>query len=168
MIRYCIWLTFDSNELRDTIIEFAKKYNCPIFQPHITLLGRIDANLIKIKSAIYNIIEKFDSKSITPNKVNYTEDYSKSYFLEIKEKQTLTNWHKRICDILNIESDKEYIPHISLMYNELQIEDKEQIELPFKIGKSFRIKSIQITECHGEVENWQPIFELKVPRQNKK
>jgi hypothetical protein len=92
----------------------------------------------------------------------FTEDYFRSYFIEINEKQILTKWHKRICNLINIEYDTGFLPHISLMYCDIPKEIKKQIEVPIAKGKSFKIRSIQITACDGEVENWNPVFELNI------
>ena len=162
MSKYCIWLTLDSPELQDIIIELAERFNSPVFQAHCTIIGRTDIPIIKLKSAIvqkdYNL--KLDSVHI--NSISYSENIWKSYYLELKEKHNLIELHEQFCNILSIEKDYEIQPHISLMYNLISEKVKQSISIPIKIGAFFKIHSIQITECGEEVERWKPIFELKV------
>ena len=162
MNRYCIWLTIDSIRLRKIILNLAQKYHGPIFQPHLTLIGRTNVSLNILKSATYSFANDFNLSNVQGINTNFTNEYFQSYYIEIKEKQILTQLHKTMCESLNINCDKNYLPHISLMYNNISKEEKEQIILPFDYDKPFDFRSIQITDCDGEVENWKPIFEFNI------
>ena len=159
---YCIWLTFDSSDLSEIITKLARKYNGPVFQPHCTLVGKTDILLTRMKSAIINLIDKYKPIDVHPEKFGYTNYLWRTLYIELKEKQILTNWHEHICDLLSINCDKDYLPHISLMYNSVSLKEKKRLSGKIKLKSVYEIYSIQIVDCSGKVDEWNPIFELKI------
>ncbi len=159
---YCIWLTFDSSELSEIIRKLAQKYNSPVFQPHCTLIGKTDISLPRMKSSIINLISKYKPIKVHPIKINYTDNIWRSLYIELKEKQILTEWNKHICELLSINYDKDFIPHISLMYNSVSVKEKNKISSKIKLKPVYKIKSIQIVDCSGKVDEWNTVFELKI------
>ena len=159
-VKHCIWLTFDSALLESIIHDLSETYNTPIFQPHCTIIGRTNISLVQLKAAIIGVVNGEDIQNIRVGGVGYRDEFFMSYYLEIKEKQTLTKLHQNFAYILELEEDTDYFPHISLMYSSMKELEKQKINIPIQIGDVIKIKSIQITECNDNVENWKPVFEL--------
>lgn len=159
---YCIWLTFDSSDLSEIIMKLALKYNSPVFQPHCTLVGKTDISLPRMKSAITNLISKCKPIEVHPEKIGYTDNLWRALYIELKEKQMLTKLHENICNLLSISYDQNYFPHISLMYKSVSLREKKRISGKIQLNTAYKIKSIQIVDCSGKVEEWNPIFELKI------
>ena len=159
---YCIWLTFDSSNLSKIIIKLAQKYDGPVFQPHCTLICKTDVSLSKIKSTIINLNCDFDLSKIHTKKIVYSDNLWRTLFIEIIEKQLLTGWHNNLCDLLSINPDKDFLPHISLMYNSISVKEKRIIFNRIQLKPVYKIQSIQIVDCSGKVESWKPVFELQI------
>jgi 2'-5' RNA ligase len=159
---YCTWITFDSSDLTEIIIKLAKKYNNPVFQPHCTLIGKTDISLPRMKSAIINLIDNYKMIELHPNKIAYSDYLWQALYIELKELQTLTKWHEHICNLLSINPDKDYIPHISLMYNKLSLKEKKIISSKIKLKSVYKIHSIQIVECGKNIDGWNVAFEFKI------
>lgn len=159
---YCIWLTFDSSDLSKIIMKLALKYNSPVFQPHCTLVGKTDVSLPKLKSAIINLISKYKPIDVHPEKFGYTDNLWRTLYIELKEKQILIKWHEHICDLLSINYDKDYLPHISLMYNFVSLGEKKKISGKIQLKSVYKIQSIQIIDCGEKVDDWSTVFELKI------
>jgi len=159
---YCIWLTFDSSELSEIIRKLAQKYNSPVFQPHCTLIGKTDASLPIMKSALVNLLSNHKLFEVHPVKIGYTDYLWRALYIELKENQILTKWHKHICNLLTINYDKDFLPHISLMYNSVSLREKKKISGKIKLESVCKIQSIQIVDCGGTVDTWRTVFELKI------
>jgi len=159
---YCVWLTFDSADLSEIILNLARDYNGPIFQPHCTLIGKTDVSLPRLKLAIIDLNSNFDLSKVHPKEINYSENYWRSLYIELDEKIVLTKWHEYICHSFSIDNDKEYLPHISLMYNSISREEKKRIAKNIRLQSSYKIKSIQIIDCSEKVDDWRMVFELKI------
>ena len=159
---YCIWLTFDSPDLSEIIFKLAHKYNSPVFQPHCTLVGKTDKSLPRLKTAIINLLSHCKPDAIHPEKIGYSDNLWRALYIELREKQMLTNWHEYICDLLSINYDEDYLPHISLMYNTVSFIEKKKISGNIQLKSTYKIKSIQIVDCSREVDDWRTVFELKI------
>ena len=159
---YCIWLTFDSTDLPEIILELAQKYNSSVFKPHCTLLGKTDVPLPRLKSAIIDLMNDYKPIEVHPKKIDYTDNIWRALYIELKDKQTLTKWHEHICNSLSINYDNDYLPHISLMYNSVQLREKKKISGKIKLESLYKIQSIQIVDCSGKVDHWNLIFEWKI------
>ena len=159
---HCLWLKFDSSDLSEIIIKLAQKYNGPIFQPHCTLIGKTDVLLPRLKSAIINLTSNYKPIEVHPEKIDYTDNIWRALYIELKEKKILTKWHKYICDSLSINYDKEFLPHISLMYNTISLKEKKKISNKIQLKSVYKIQSIKIIDCCENVDNWRMVFELKI------
>ena len=159
---YCTWITFDSSDLTEIILKLAQKYNGPVFQPHCTLIGKTDISLPRMKSAIINLMDNYKMIEIHPNKFGYTSNLWRTLYILLEEKQILKKWHEHICNFLSINADKDYLPHISLMYNTLSLNEKKIISSKIKLKSAYKIHSIQIIDCGEKINGWDVAFEFKI------
>lgn len=159
---YCAWITFESSDLTEIIIKLAQKYNNPVFQPHCTLVGKTDISLPIMKSAIINLMSNYKLIEVHPLKMGYTNNLWRALYIELKELQILTKWHEHICNLLSINFDKNYLPHISLMYNSLSLREKKRISSKIKLKSVYKIHSIQIINCGEKIDGWSTVFEIKI------
>lgn len=159
---YCAWITFESSDLTEIIIKLAQKYNNPVFQPHCTLVGKTDISLPRMKSAIINLMSNYKLIEVHPLKMGYTNNLWRALYIELKELQILTKWHEHICNLLSINFDKNYLPHISLMYNSLSLRQKKRISSKIKLKSVYKIHSIQIINCGEKIDGWSTVFEIKI------
>jgi len=159
---YCIWLTFDSSNLSEIIMKLALKYNSPVFQPHCTLIGKTDKSLPRMKSAAIDLVSNYIPIDVHPAKISYTDNLWRALYIELDEKTVFTKWHEQICDLLSINYDNDYLPHISLMYNTISVREKEKLTGEIKLKLAYKISSIKIIDCNEKVEEWSTVFELKI------
>lgn len=159
---YCAWITFESSDLTEIIKKLAQKYNNPVFQPHCTLVGKTDISLPIMKSAIINLMSNYKLIEVHPLKMGYTNNLWRALYIELKELQILTKWHEHICNLLSINFDKNYLPHISLMYNSLSLREKKRISSKIKLKSVYKIHSIQIINCGEKIDGWSTVFEIKI------
>jgi hypothetical protein len=99
---------------------------------------------------------------VHPIKVEYTDNIWRALYIELEEKQILTKWHKDICDLLSINYSKDFLPHISLMYNTVSLKEKERISSKIQLQSVYKICSIQIVDCNEKVDDWIPVFEQQI------
>jgi 2'-5' RNA ligase len=157
---YCVWLTFDSPDLSEIILKLAQKYNSPVFQPHCTLVGKTDVSLPKLKTAIISLVSNHKMIDLNPLKIDYTDYLWRALYIELKEKHALTKWHEYISKSLSINYDKDFLPHISLMYNSISVREKKKISGKIELKSVYKIQSIRIIDCGEKVDDWRTVFEL--------
>ena len=160
--KLCVWLTFDSRRLESIILRLSEQFAGPIFQPHCTIIGKTDVALVRLKSAVINTAEQLNIREVHIDKIGFSDEFWESYYLELAEDQVIIRLHNKLTEFLGIDQKSDYFPHISLMYNSINEIEKRKIKLPIEIGETINIRSLQITECGDRVENWKPVFEMKI------
>ena len=159
---YCIWLSFKSPDIAEIIVKLAREYDGPIFQPHCTLLGKTNVPLPKIKSAVIDLMSNSNLIDVHPVNIRYSDNIWRALYIELYEKEVLAQWSEHICSLMSIDNNKDYLPHISLMYNTIPAREKEKLLGEIKIKSAYTIQSIQIIECSDKVIDWKIVFELKI------
>lgn len=158
----CVWLTFDSSDLSEIVMKLALKYNGPVFRPHCTIIGKTDVSLPRMKSAVIDLMSIYKQIEVHPIKISYTDNIWRTLYIELDEKTVLTKLHEHICDLLAIKHDKDYFPHISLMYNSISRDEKKKISKNIQLKPAYKIQSIQIIDCGEKVDDWRTVFEFKI------
>lgn len=160
--KLCVWLTFESKKLESIILSLSEQFDGPVFQPHCTIIGKTDVAFPRLKSVVINAAEQLSTREVHIDKIGFSDKFWESYYLELAEDHAIIRLHNKLTAILGIDQKSDYFPHISLMYNSVNEIEKRKIELPVEIGETINIRSLQITECGDRVENWKPVFELKI------
>ena len=87
---YAIWLTFSQNDkkyLRKIIRDTSKRYDSPVFEPHITIYGLIDIEINLIKKIIKKI--SANNKSFITKKIKILQSNNlwKTIYIELENQK---------------------------------------------------------------------------------
>ncbi len=127
-LSYSIWIVPDNGikiQLYKKIQLLASKFDAPLFDPHITLLG----GFLGDKKTLLNKT-KIISKKIKPFKiffedVAYLNEFFRSLFLRVNNSPHLNSAKNKFSTKLKWE-EKDYVPHLSLIYGNYSIEQKKK------------------------------------------
>ena len=166
---YSIWLISDNalfNEIRAIIRKFVRKYRAPVFEPHITLLGKVTGIEEDLKFKTEQLAKKLKSFPVCFGKYRGEENYFKPLFLEVECSPELIGASKLARTIFNIAGDVEYQPHLSLAYGFFDKETKNKMEKDLT-GKNFAglcqtVNRLVLYHTEGEVNKWRKVFEIGV------
>lgn len=127
---HSLWiLPEDTQRYQKIIDELAEKYNSPRFRPHITLVGDIkDKDIFEKAKRLASEMKPFKIKITKPS---YMHDYYRCV-LALAEKNKIMDYAKLAREIFSDYNKREYIPHLSLLYGNMDEETKKRIvsELP--------------------------------------
>jgi len=167
---YSIWLMPEdeiNEKLSKTISKLCRKYNCPIFNPHVTLIGKIDADeeeIIKKAKKLAKKIKPFEIKLSHPECL---ENYFKCLFMKVEETEEVMSAGKLALEHFNLNGI--YFPHLSLVYGNFNPSLKKplmQIGNLLK-GLKFKVRYLYIyqTEKYAEnrkiqIQNWEKIAKI--------
>lgn len=163
---FSIWLLpakEDSNFLGEIIKNLSRKYSAPTFIPHLTIYGGgLKLDLERAKKIVTKSVEGIKPFIIEINKINRSDNFWKTVFIEIKMNKYLEMIYQNLKRELIIYNDYELEPHLSLIYKKLPLVEKNKIIKSSKIKSSFLIDKIAINyyleNKHYEVENWKLIY----------
>ena len=164
---YSIWLmpTGTVNEKLSPIIsKLSAKYNSPKFQPHVTLIGGFtgdEQDLINKTEILSKKLKCFVVK--LPN-VHYLDQFFRSLFICVEKTPELMNAVKVARGVFGLPENKDYIPHLSLMYGDFTKEIKEVIikDIGKDFSTSFRANKIHLVFNNEQDNIWAKIKELPI------
>ena len=165
--KYSLWLRptqLQIDEFCKIISELAHRYRTTPFPPHITLLPRLILELKSVEQACEKIIEQIHSFEIPMQNITYTQEFYRNFFILAEPTFTLTMLHKDFKTELELETNEDFIPHVSLLYGDLDLNTKECLkeELKERYPKKFRCVRLDIYNSTGEIAEWSLVKSYKL------
>ena len=164
LTRYALWLAPEeaaSGPLQLVINELASRYSGPIFSPHMTLLGWA-------KGEEEALIAKTESlaSTLAPIDVNLTgfagaPYYFRCFFAPLDSSGELRHAVNEASSIFDASAGTNYQPHISLLYGQLDREEKKSIpgQIGDKVPRTFSLDSVQLVRMSVSVSGWVAVAE---------
>lgn len=155
---FAVWYLFDKddeNYLYEIIGNLAKKYNTPSFIPHITAYGLLDIDLKILDKEIFKTIQGVNSFSVDVTTINFSDNFWKSFFIEILPNKHFTKINNSLTKKLSQFSKYEFLPHISLLYNHMEKNHKQFLAESLDLKKFFKIKGLGIQEFSQNIDKWK-------------
>lgn len=167
---YSLWVAPQGDlyqKLKKLISDLSLRFNSPIFEPHVTLLGDLkmsEEEIINKTSQLAKIISPY---KITLDFIDYTDNLYQSLVIRTVATKEVVDANKKARDLFNKHTDTLYVPHVSIIYvKEMDNSQKQQLIAEigdqFK-GQEFMAEGIQISEqtASGRIEDWKTIKEVK-------
>jgi Cyclic phosphodiesterase-like protein len=145
-----------------TIVDLARRYNAPVFEPHMTIhvgLDRVEAEEVIAKAS--GGCRPVQAKVL---KVCQSGEFIKTLFVQFALDRKLQQLNKMIRDAAQDSSDYQLNPHLSLLYKKMSILARRQlahsIKVPFSEVTFEFIKAIRCvspTRSRADVEAWRVV-----------
>ena len=129
---YSLWLQPNESPTKayfeKTIASLADKYDGPNFEPHLTLLGNVEATLPEIKEKCQTIAQNFPALQLTTGTVDYSTTYFQCVFIRIEPTPELMALYEATHKTFGQQPVALYMPHMSLFYGNSSYEKREEIK----------------------------------------
>ena len=148
-------------KLQQRIKELSEKYETPVFTPHVTLLGGLTASRTELEALTDTLASSISPFELNLTKAGYLSTFYQSLFIHVEQNEGLTHLHSNACQLFDCpdEYKHEYMPHLSLLYGDLNQKQKEKILN--NIGREFYIrftaKKVVLMQTDGMPEHWKRI-----------
>ncbi len=156
---YWLWGLFSSkdkfflNEIKSIV---QSKLRSPFFETHITLTGPyLNVDNIFLKK-LKTLSEDNSSIMLNVDGYDFKQEIFQSFYIPIKNSQSLKDLRKNIYEINNVELENNYFPHISLSYGTHQIKEKKELisKLP-QLNKPIKMSKIALVEVDEDINLWK-------------
>jgi len=162
---YSVWLQPEGDaydEYRKCIEDLAKEHGAPLFEPHVTVLGRIiNSEHDAVEQSAKLAAEISEPMIINLIRVTFGEAYFQCVYLQAEKSAALDQLHNRAKKLFSIDGlpNPTYIPHLSLMYGERPLDLRKQItaSLPQSLLGSFQTKELQLVDTKGDEQDWHKV-----------
>ena len=159
---YSLWLMPTEaiyQEFSRLISQLAKENSSIEFQPHITLIGNVEAReeeMIMKTREVASLIHPYPVKLLD---IGYTNYYYRALYLNVQPSSEVLTAYQVAREIFPDASNTSYMPHLSLLYGDFPIVVKEQIIR--KIGNNFthefEAHTLYLYLTEGAASDWEKI-----------
>lgn len=150
------------DKLSGLIKRLAEEYNAPLFEPHVTLLGKAMQSEEDVLKRAEQLASGQKPFPITLNTVDYQDFYFRTLFVRAERTDLLRALHDRAKEVFAMQDIPDYMPHLSLMYGNFPEAVKEQIIKA--VGRDqtteFTANSVHLFKTDGEVNSWHRVKEI--------
>ena len=158
-----LWLTpaeEDAAYLQAIIKELAHEFQAPIFSPHCTLMSPVDLHKKELQSVLLNVSKEIAPICVTMSGLNYSNNIWKTVFIELEESPGLIDLQQRIANHFSPAPAYEFFPHLSLIYKEMPVEQKEEIIRKLTVRNSYKMDTITSMRTGPDVTKWEKVTEV--------
>lgn len=153
---------------QDVIDHLARRYNAPIFEPHMTI--RVGSDRVEsVKQVIgqaAHFCRRIQAKAL---KVQQSGEFIKTLFVEFELNRRLQRLNEMIRAAAQDSSDYDLQPHLSLLYKKMSILARRRLARSIAIpiskvvfGSIKAVRCISPTQSRADVEAWQTIAMTKL------
>lgn len=157
---YTIWIVPPEplySQLKNIIRELSIRYDSPLFEPHMTLLGNIDSELPHIKSKLALLASRIDQFTLKLDSVSFSTTYFQSVFVRVHSTAQLLQLNLEAKKMFGMENDV-FMPHISLLYGEHEMRIREKAVSEVQISSaSFVVDSFVLTPATIDPNTWEHV-----------
>ena len=147
---------------RSLIVELAARFDAPVFEPHLTLLGGI-ANHERALRALREVSVKTRCE-LRIEGVHFSERFTQTLFVRFYLSDELRRLSRVFAQALDLESGDDFDPHVSLLYKDMPVADKKElagwIKISFEQASFEGLKLIAhppTITTRADVEAWREI-----------
>ena len=145
------------------INDLARRYNAPVFEPHVTIhvgADRADA----AEKALADAGRECKLIGLTPLGIDQSDEFIKTLFVQFAMSAELRKTNDIIRKAANDSSQYELKPHLSLLYKNLAAPTRRElaasINVPFSEATFDAIKAVRCVspaESGADVEAWHVV-----------
>ena len=137
MIRtFGFWVIPDNplyKRVQEIIDRYSKRLDTPVFLPHMTLLGTVRGKKTEILQKAENAVKTIEPFVLTVGEVEFSTTYFQCVFARVKTTAKLMEVHQTLGKHLDWSNDHVYMPHISLVYADVDMKTREGISNEIKL-----------------------------------
>lgn len=162
MVSHSLWLKPFGEitlSLEHRIRKLAESHGTPSFSPHITLLG----GLQQPPSRLINLTDIL-AASLSPFEVLLTQagtgdTFYRSLFVHVEKSEELEEVRLQAEKLFEAGEDEQWLPHLSLMYGDLDAVEKEKIlnAMGREFHLRFPIHTLLLVKTEGPPEDWEEV-----------
>lgn len=153
------------DRLAGVIADLSARYHGPAFDPHLTLLGKLEgeeASLVERMRQLARVLHPFEVQLKTPS---YESQYFRCLFLPAEPSSTLLEAHRRAAQIFNAQPSSTFDPHVSLLYGLFPEDVKRAIvnTLPPDLPGNVPVSRLQLIQADStNPQDWQAVQTLEI------
>jgi len=149
------------------IVQLAKDHASPIFSPHVTLLGSIEASQEEVINRTQELAALLRPFLVPLTTITFTDAYYRALFVKAGHSTEALAAYELARKLFPGDQQTAYMPHLSLLYGDFSVAIKQEIikEIGENFPDAFEANTLYLYLTEGAAHNWQSIraFPLEGP-----
>jgi 2'-5' RNA ligase len=145
-----------SRRLKRSVLRLSKRFASPTFEPHVTLLGRLEGTETELRSKASILASRLKPVLIQLEEAGYLDEYFRCLFIRVAHSRSLLDAHQTAVEIFGADKQFRFMPHLSLVYADLNNDAK--LRAAQDIGTSFQdrfqVMSLHLYSTTGSPGKW--------------
>mmetsp|Transcript_12352 Transcript_12352/g.18984 ORF Transcript_12352/g.18984 Transcript_12352/m.18984 type:complete len:193 (-) Transcript_12352:242-820(-) len=181
-IGHSLWLCPSEGPSKDAysaiIADTASKLDTFSYLPHVTLVAAIMTDVDDVVRRTKELAQDLAPYELELDTLGGRDAYFQCVYARLKQTPTVMQANAKARQVFpERQSDPEYIPHLSLIYGDFTMEEKEKTLIPELKKKlaaqkdatsSFRIDAIEVWSTQGDVKDWYLVETIPLKGENPK
>jgi 2'-5' RNA ligase len=169
--RHALWLMpqgATAQRYGALIGELSRRHGRPVFEPHVTLLGRLQGSIEEIERNTARLATQLKPFTLRLERPDHGMDFHRCVFVRAAPSPAMNNAYRRACQLLPHRPGPPYIPHLSLLYGDVPFLQRRVTvdELKARCAGEFEVLNLYLYDCEGEPEQWRCVREYALLGQN--
>ena len=166
MSTFHLWLApagMDYERLAGIIAEFSARYRGPQFDPHLTLLGKLEGERECFIARTQQLAHALQPFEVHLDALGYEPLYFRCLYLPAEPSPSLLEAHRQATQIFDHGSTGAFNPHVSLLYGVFSESVKREIinALPPDLPGTVLLSRLQLIRAGSpNPQDWQVVEAL--------
>lgn len=151
------------DRLAGVINELSASYHGPTFDPHLTLLGRVEGEEASLVDRTHQLARALHPFEVRLKRPSYEAQYFRCLFLPAEPSLPILDAHRQATQIFDTQPTSAFDPHVSLLYGLFPESVKREIvkALPPDLPGSFPASRLQLIRAGStNPQDWQVVETL--------
>lgn len=162
---YALWLVPDEpmfSLLAGTISQLSRQCSTPTFDPHITLLAGITMEEQAALAKAASLASSLKPLRLELDDVGYLDEYFRCLFIRVVPTAPIMEANRAAREAFGLRKDFGYMPHLSLVYGNLALDEKKAIAdaLGPQSGQIINVQKLRLYRVSGPVHQWKCVGEF--------
>ena len=157
---YFLWLTPTESvrrQLQAVIDALAHEHGGPSFEPHITLLSRLQGNAADIEIGVARLAAGFAPMVLHCPTIGWSDEYYRCLYLKVEKDPSLIALYDQARAAISHAGGKDFAPHVSLIYGHLLEQTKLKVATALQdvYPQRVPVDRLSIYFAPGRPQTWQ-------------
>ena len=146
------------DRLAGVIADLSVRYDGPAFDPHLTLLGRLEGEEASLVDRTHQLARALQPFEVRLKEPGYEEQYFRCLFLPAEPSSPFLEAHRQTTQIFDAQPTSAFDPHVSLLYGMFPENLKREIinALPADLPGTLLLSRLQLIRAGStNPQDWQ-------------
>jgi 2'-5' RNA ligase len=152
----------------ELIDELSRRHGSPVFQPHVTLLSRLQGGVDEIERNTARLAAQLKPFTLRLERPDHGAEFHRCVFVRAAPSPAMNDAYRRACQLLRHRPGPPYLPHLSLLYGEVPFLQRRRVvdELRTRCAGEFEARELFLYDCGGDPAQWRCVKTFALLGQN--